>query len=140
MKNKAKRFLLIGLVALVVVSLIGCASTDRPTLTSEQVISAIQIYGVPYTNSYLTEDEQQGKYEHMNPVGQWAANYEGNGRWRIQGAVVVRYHGEDLYGSTTWTYTEETNEISLISIYCEPEPAPPIIPAEPGITRHKITS
>ncbi|NQT31617.1 MAG: hypothetical protein HQ588_04710 [Deltaproteobacteria bacterium] len=127
MKNKAKRLLLIGFAVLVVVSLLGCAATDRPTSTNEQVISVIKVYGVPYINSYLPEDEQLGTYGHMNPVGDWAAAYEGDGQWRIQGAVVVKYKGEDLYGSTTWTYTEGTNKISLIWISCEPEAAPPII-------------
>ena len=51
------------------------------------------------------------------PAGQWAAVYEGKGCWRVQGAVVVRYEGDDYYYSTTWAYASGDNQIELIGIH-----------------------
>ena len=125
MISKFKASLLIVLIAILLTSLIGCAN-DRPRLDSQQVISAIYVYGVPYTDHYLVQKGEQRINSTPNPVGQWGAIYEGNGTWRIQGAVVARrttldyltspfrFTVRDYYYSTTWTFIEDDNKISLI--------------------------
>lgn len=88
--------------------------SPAPTLTAEQVISRIQVYGVP------TIPLRYGSAP--NPVGQWAAVYEGENTWRVRGAVVTRYEGKDYYYSTTWTHNN--TEIRLVSIIGElPQPS-----------------
>lgn len=60
----------------------------------------------------------------LRPTGQWSAVYEGDGKWRVQGAVVsqtkVYYtypHGPgeiiEIYHSTTWIHTDEKVELIL---------------------------
>ena len=77
--------------------------SPAPTLTAEQVISHIQVYGLPCL-------KEQGPYGDKNPVGQWAAVYEGGSQWRVRGAVVVQ---QDYYYSTTWLYWEDS-QIELV--------------------------
>ena len=69
MISKLKASLLIVLIAILLTSLLGCAN-DRPRLDSQQVISAIYVYGVPYTDYYLVQKGQQGIRDTPNPVGQ----------------------------------------------------------------------
>ena len=103
---KWRSFLLLGLVLLLVSSVVGCANepskppVSYPVLTAEQVISRVQVYGVPTIKI-------DGKPP--SPVGQWAATYEGDGKWRVQGAVVWK----DDYHSTTWIHTHEKIELIL---------------------------
>ncbi len=80
--------------------------SPTPTLTAEQVISHIQVYGLPLLKKY-------GYYGDKNPVGQWAAVYEGSGQWRVRGAVVGQsYGGKEHYYSTTWLY--QNGQIELV--------------------------
>lgn len=104
-----------------ILPLTGCGKSDVPRQTSQQVISIIQVYGVPYSSYY------EGVVGSPQPVGQWAAVYEGDGQWRVQGAVVTRYDGKDYYYSTTWTY--KSTEIRLIRISGEPPPTTPTAPS-----------
>lgn len=132
MKNKAKWFLLIVVGVLLVASLLGCA-TRTPRLTEQQVISVIHVYGVPYTSWYYNQKYPEDSDWYFVaatpcPVGEWAAVHTGHGNWTIQGAVVashqewkwnpdkLQFEPEDrtIYGSTTWTFSEETKEIKLI--------------------------
>ncbi len=117
---KWRSFLLLGLVLLLVSSVVGCANepskppVSYPVLTAEQVISRVQVYGVPTIKN---------KWGYIaSPVGQWAAVYEGDQVWRVQGTVIVndyvRRYGEWVsepsYYSTTWTHTNTTIELILI--------------------------
>jgi len=99
--------------------MLGCAS-ESPTqtqtsaivqLTPEQVISIVHVYGVPYIPAY-SKDTYSSPFE-PSPVGQWAANYEGNDTWRIQGSIVLRRYGRDYYGSTTWLFID--NRLELVN-------------------------
>ena len=65
-------------------------------MTPDQVINIVLVYGVP--------NFPEGK---VQPVGQWAAVYEGSGRWRIQGYVSMGR----LTWETTWSYTN--NQVVL---------------------------
>ena len=89
--------------------------SPAPTLTAEQVISRIQVYALPT----LTKHGVDGA---KNPVGQWAAVYEGGGQWRVRGAVVVQIHrygkSEEYYYPTIWIYRED-GQIELVD-FSEP--------------------
>ena len=124
----------LGVWALTKIDVEGCASAPPvsysavPTLTAEQVISRVQVYGVPDDSYY--KDWGQPIKGSPRPVGQWAAVYEGDGQWRVQGTVVATYHDlhaalsaahsgadynpEESYYSTTWIYREDVKEIKLI--------------------------
>jgi hypothetical protein len=79
--------------------------TPAPILTAQEVISRIQVYALP-------ELEGHGKYGPKNPVGQWAAVYEGDGLWRVRGAVVVQTsEGKEHYYSTIWIYQDGRMEL-----------------------------
>lgn len=114
--------LLVGVVMLAVGGTLAFnLQAPEPTqLTAEQVISRVQVYGVPAITIFSKP---------VNPVGQWSTVYEGDGKWRVQGAVVGRYEGKDYYHSTTWIYTHE--EIKLILI-AGPPPTPPAPRAPTG--------
>ncbi len=92
---------------------------DNPAFTEQQVISRVQVYGVSNLGGSVS------------PVGQWAAVYEGDGRWRVSGQVVkshsvdyvVREEGrrferfpeqETSYHATTWIHTND--EIRLLEM------------------------
>jgi hypothetical protein len=133
MKNKAKRFLLIGFAVFLAALQLSCTpetTTDTPALTSEQVISVIKVYGIPNTNYYSEPVGPKYIYDDVNPAGQWSAAYEGNGQWRIQGEVIVTYvlsatiQRKDVHCSTTWTYNEVANTITLAHSNC-PKPITP---------------
>ena len=115
-----KRWLISGLLLLLLLP-IACAGkppADYPVLTEQQVISRVQVYGVSY---YLRITGGS-----VSPVGQWAAVYEGNGRWRVRGQVaksyqVLRWSGsryyydqETSYHATTWIHTND--EIRLLKM------------------------
>lgn len=98
------------LMTLMLFPIASCAETPPPQsqpvevkqyLTPEQVISIIQVYGVPHF-------EIRGA--HGSPVGHWAAVCEGDA-WRVQGAVVLRYGDKDYYFSTTWQYSDDELEL-----------------------------
>ena len=120
MKSKAKLWLLLGLTLLLTSLVAGCASEpkDYPSITAEQVISRVQVYGVP---TIRVPQPMRQEAVPVNPVGQWAAIYEGNQVWRVQGKVVannlVRRYGEWVrepsYHSTTWLHTNTTMELIL---------------------------
>ena len=78
----------------------GVLPIDNPRLTAEQVISHVQVYGVPDIDlsAYIGDV--------ASPVGQWSAVYEGNGKWRVQGSVIVN----DDYHSITWIWTDRRIE------------------------------
>ena len=103
MKFKALYLLL---VLLLVGSVISCG---KPTpaaarLTDQQVISIVQVYGVPNIHQY-TRHLPTGA---ANPAGQWAAVYEGDAGWKVQGAIVITaVDGRPSYYSTTWRYSDE---------------------------------
>ena len=138
----------LGVWALTKIDVEGCASAPPvsysavPTLTAEQVISRVQVYGVPDDSYY--KDWGQPIKGSPRPVGQWAAVYEGDGQWRVQGTVVastsksnklLEYYEalargenpsrpgeyqpstsiEESYYSTTWIYREDVKEIKLIN-------------------------
>ena len=118
-KSKAKWYMLLGLIPLVASLVAGCVSTQHyPAMTAEQVVSSVQVYGIPHYYPGMG----------ANPVGQWAAVYEGEGQWRVQGAVVTRYQEKDYYLSTSWLCNLDTGgkmTIQLISATGEKPPAPP---------------
>jgi hypothetical protein len=84
-------------------------------MTTDEVINIVLVYGVP-------EFPISGAYQ----VGQWAAVYEGEGKWRIQGTLAVQkiigstfiLNGtegpqyESVYYQTTWSYSN--NEVKLV--------------------------
>ena len=101
--------------------------SPAPTVTAEQVISRIQVYGLPSLEMY-------GEYGPKNPVGQWAAIYEGDGQWRVRGAVVVQTGGgKEYYYSTIWIYQED-GQIELVDFSGSKPPAP-LSPPLPGSGR-----
>ena len=119
-KLKSHSILLLGLALLLASLVVGCASepseppVSYPVLTAEQVISRVQVYGVPILKIY---DKV------ASPVGQWSAVYEGDGKWRVQGAVVVRYREKDYYSSTTWMYTQIGMQGEIAFIHIDGPPA-----------------
>jgi hypothetical protein len=125
MGNKAKSLLLSGLAVLLVVPLLGCGLINTlvspAALSSQQAIAIVQIAGIPYIDDYYQEAvEGQGsetpvKISPATPVGQWVADYDGNGSWRIQGTVTTSAWGSCL---TTWTLREEDSKIRLIGFNC----------------------
>jgi len=126
MKGKPGRLLLIGLLVSLVVPLLGCGFLERvvnpPALTTQQAIAIIQIAGVPYIDDYFKEtvgEEEAKTYGKIGPatsVAGWAASYQGNGEWRIQGPVTTDKWGECL---TTWTLSEADSKIHLIGFNCD---------------------
>lgn len=126
MRNKAKLLLLGSLAALLVVPLLGCGLVETfvspAALSSQQAIAIIQVAGIPYIDDYYKETiEGEGSQSPVTispatPVGQWVANYEGEGNWRIQGPVATSTWGNCL---TTWTLREEDSKISLIGFNCD---------------------
>jgi len=114
-----KLWYLILLIMMITLTLSSCGKPppppDVPTLTSQQVISIIQVYGTPHINYYLKESgSQRTVYGSPYSAGQWAAVYTGNGSWRVQGTVGGSYDGKNYYCSTTWTYTYDDKEIKLV--------------------------
>lgn len=126
MRSKAKWFLLSGLVTLLVVPALGCgflgALLTPSSINSQQAIAIIQIVGVPYIDNYYTEaigeEEAQasGDIGPVTPVGEWVANYQGDGRWIVQGPVTTNSWGDCL---TTWTLRESDTEVQLIGFDCD---------------------
>jgi len=126
MRVKAKWFLLSGLVALLVVLLLGCnlvtTITSPSSLNNAQAIAIIQIAGVPYIDNYYKETVGEEEYQAsgvigpVTPTGQWAAHYQGQGNWRIQGPVTTNSWGDCL---TTWTLREADSKIQLIGFNCD---------------------
>ncbi|MDD4985086.1 MAG: hypothetical protein PHQ43_04755 [Dehalococcoidales bacterium] len=125
MGNRAKSLLLSGLAVVLVVPLLGCGLINTlvspAALSTQQAIAIIQIAGIPYIDDYYQEAvEGQGaetptKISPARPVGQWVADYDGNGNWRIQGTVTTNAWGSCL---TTWTLREEDSRIKLIGFNC----------------------
>ena len=126
MRNKAKLLLLSGLAALLVVPLLGCGLVETlvspSALSSQQAIAIIQVAGIPYIDDYYKEtiggEDPQSPVtiSPATPVGLWAANYEGEGNWRVQGPVATSAWGNCL---TTWTLREEDSKIRLIGFNCD---------------------
>ena len=112
---------IIGLTTVLNIYLIGCVSgstieepiVDEPKLTEEYVISIVKVYGVPYLDSYLKRPFPEDWF--FSPVGQWAAVYEGESVWRIQGTVIVNALGSEFeeYIPTTWIYDINANRLTL---------------------------
>lgn len=119
MKIKTTCFLLSALVALLVIPLAGCEllQTQDSRLTSQQVTCIVLNYGVPYIDQYYSEIVEVEDYQasggvgNVTAFGQWDAYYEGNGIWRVQGAVKSNSWGNWL---TTWTLDENTGALRLI--------------------------
>ena len=126
MRNKAKLLLLGSLAALLVVPLLGCGLVETfvspAALSSQQAIAIIQVAGIPYIDDYYKETiEGEGSQAPVTispatPVGQWVANYEGEGNWRIQGPVATSTWDNCL---TTWTLREADSKIRLIGFNCD---------------------
>ena len=118
---------ILGLAMIVTGATIALSQGDAlklwPAYSEQEVISIIKVYGVPEVNDYLSTIGQPRIYGIANPVGDWAAVYEGDGRWRIQGSIAIQCpecEYESGYGSSTWTYLESYNEINLLSFTCDP--------------------
>ena len=110
MRSKVKWCLLSGLVALVVVPLLGCGFLEElvnpPTLNRQQAVALVIVAGVPYIDDYFKE----------TVGGTWDASYQGKGEWEIQGPVTTNSWGECL---TTWTLSEADSKIRLIEFNCD---------------------
>ena len=73
----------------------------------KQIISCVQTYGVPYFPSSYGSNPY--------PVGQWAAVYEGDSNWRIQGGVATTsYENKTRNYSTTWRLRD--TELTLLMV------------------------
>jgi hypothetical protein len=126
MTNKAKRFWLSALVALLAVPLLGCGFMENlmnpSALSREQAIAIVLVAGTSYIDDYLEdalgEEEAQtyGEIGTATPTGDWDASYQGDGEWEIQGPVITKNWGECL---TTWTLSESDSEIRLIGFTCD---------------------
>lgn len=126
MRNKAKRFWLSSLVALLVVPLLGCGFLENlinpPALNRQEAVAIILVAGTPYIDDYLVEtlgeEEAQayGKIGTVTPTGEWDATYQGDGQWEVQGPVTTKNWGECL---TTWTINEADSKIRLIGFNCD---------------------
>lgn len=126
MRNKTKRFLLGGLIALLVVPLLGCGFLENlmnpATLTREQAVAIVLVAGTPYLDDHLAEalgeEEAQnyGKIGTVTPTGDWDATYQGDGEWEIEGPVITKNWGECL---TIWKLSEADSEIRLIGFNCD---------------------
>lgn len=126
MRSKAKWCLLSGLVALLVVPLLGCGFLEElvnpPTLNRQQAVALVIIAGVPYIDDYFKEtvgEEEASAYGKIGPAtpgGTWDASYQGKGEWEIQGPVTTNSWGECL---TTWTLSEADSKIRLIEFDCD---------------------
>jgi len=128
-----KRFTLLLIMLIVLSSMIACGKTQlshaSERMTPEQVISQVQVYGVPTlkhggevwtrpASTYLwgsrtAETVTNPTYMNAAPVGQWAAVYEGNDQWRVQGSVVFSVEQENRYYTTTWLYS--STRLQLVS-------------------------
>jgi len=97
------------LLMLLAISLlpVGCVAeqpvADVPQLTPDEVINIIWVYGIPY----------DFPFPNAQPTGGWAAVYEGEGQWRIQGSVFTHIYNKTQYWTTTWTYKDR--QITLVS-------------------------
>ena len=126
MINKAKRFWLSALAALLVVPLLGCGFMENlmnpSALSREQAIAIVLVAGTSYIDDYLEdalgEEEAQayGTIGTATPTGDWDASYQGDGEWEIQGPVITKNWGECL---TTWILSESDSEIRLIGFTCD---------------------
>jgi hypothetical protein len=126
MRNKAKRFWLIGLVALLAVPLLGCGFLENllnpPALNRQEAVAIVLVAGVPYIDDYLTEalgEEEAQAYANIGratPTGEWDATYEGKGKWEVFGPVVIKDWGEC---STKWTINEADSKLRLIGFSCD---------------------
>jgi len=105
MKSRVK-WLLVLTLFLISSLLIGCGSwAGSPT--EQQIISCVQTYGVPYFPSSYGATPY--------PVGQWAAVYEGDSNWRIQGGVATTsYENKTRNYSTTWILSD--SKLTLLMI------------------------
>ena len=109
---KLKLTILAILLSLVIFSACTTEQQTQPTqpttptypeasMTPDQVVNLVLVYGVP------------NLIPKAQPVGQWAAVYEGAGRWRIQGSVATpTVTGGTRYWKTTWSYAN--NKVTLI--------------------------
>jgi len=124
--KKGHWLLTLSLVLLLTIPLLSCSpSSNMGHLTEEQVISIIQVYGLPTIKVYG---------EPLHPVGHWAAVYESGDKWRVRGAGVVKLEGEDYYCPTEWTYNSK--RIELVNIEGVPDSLPSL-PEEPKLTQEE---
>jgi hypothetical protein len=112
-ERKMIKKLFITIIVIILLSgvIVGCEKEQpeittptypEATMTADQVINIVLVYGVP-------EFPIKGTHS----VGQWAAVYEGKGKWRIKGSLART--GTSLTWSTTWTYSN--NKIILIDYH-----------------------
>lgn len=106
-----KKWLLLLIIGVLLIGIFGGCASEPPIayLSVEQVISRVQVYGVPSFPSFGSTPYS---------VGQWAAVYEGEGKWRVQGGVALQSTGETYY-QTTWIVTQD--KIKLISKVVRPK-------------------
>ncbi|MFC1995401.1 hypothetical protein ACFLVM_00790 [Chloroflexota bacterium] len=124
MKNRVKWFLLVVLVTMLFVSFPACnlvsgISTPSTTLNSQTAMQIIVYQAVPYIDHYLKEAGQSALNQPVSGVGNWNANFEGNGIWRVEGQVLVQYPSGGKNCSTAWTLSEVDGAIKLVKFVCE---------------------
>jgi len=119
--HRIKLTLLAIFIILLSLGIFSACAEEQPTQTTplypesymnaDEVINIVLVYGVPALTDYPF-------YGRAQSVGQWAAVYEGEGKWRIQGSVttqsikIMDNPRDTIYWSTTWEYSN--NQVKLI--------------------------
>ncbi len=126
MRTIVKWLLPAGLVVLLVIPFFGCGLlrplVAPPALDKTQAAVLIQVYGVPYIDQYYEElvgeeaAQALGEIGYVTPTGVWAADYQGEGKWVIEGPVTTKSWGEC---STRWTFNEADGKIRLTRFECD---------------------
>ena len=93
------------------------AKPPQAYMTEQQVISLVQVYGVPAMGQGIVA------------LGNWSAFYEGDGRWRVRGQVRQSGSNGDFDYSTTWLYNGQTISAIDVVLISSPTPAPTPAPA-----------
>ena len=119
---KLKLALVTILIILLLIGIFSACKQQYPEekMTADEVINIVLVYGVP-----------NFPIDGVQPTGQWAAVYEGEGKWRIQGTVAVQRprlsrflpresngiviegpQYETVYYQTRWSYSN--NKVKLV--------------------------
>ena len=123
--KKTKIGLAVALSLVMAVLLSGCGWLDRimhpPTLDERQALILTQLVGVANLDDYYAEaagleETESTQFGFVNSAPGWAADYEGEGLWRVTGPVTTENWG---VCQTAWYLSESDSKLTLISLECE---------------------
>jgi len=121
-----RKLLILLILSLLIASLsLSCADEragEEETInwTSEQIIASVQVLGLPH----YFEGQQ------ITPIGQWAAIYEGDNNWKVQGSILTIYQNRDYVRTTTWLHT--ASQIELLDVVGDSPPSSVNVKSKPA--------